>query len=625
MPREIHPLETLTANDTQAWVKQRVINVIKSYHNAADVIAEPIQNAVDEVLSADSINGDGEVRITLDTDQNTISVRDNGRGISSTDIGKWLAPDVGSKRADFLSGLVRGHKGVGLTFLAYGFNLFEIETRTADEHYVVRLENGRSWVEDPKNNTPPIGHLVEVHDGGRLDATGSIITIALSPQTEPRSLRHAFPTAEYAATAIRNQTAAGLIEPPSITKKRNLQVTLEYKSGSKTRTVEIPATYRYPHEDLASGMKVLNLGQYRKNNKNVEPPKKEQGAYHACYWIFSPSDLKELIGARVGEQLAESEEVADFLMEHQVHVYALFSYSASYRDQLGENWKIPKNRKLLHFPSLRVATDGMISSWSREITLTHRGFNVDRTWLLYSLRGIEPDLGRKDFPPNVHDFLRITEELIANRVADQSRPFLRASPPRTAPTQPGYVQPAVKAHLRRNNPMSPKSLPGFDHITLQTQPQSEQDVIALYSELVGMGALRHLQPVFYSGFDFYDSYFQYSPSDTHENVRSKLPGVDDTDVRDDEGVAEFKVSADMILADIVAGVKKWTDMKFLVCWEIGKDRKSGGNEVTFSECESAIDRRYHGVTHLARLQSGGDHTIFVISLSHFLQIMATEE
>lgn len=173
--------------------------------------------------------------------------------------------------------------------------------------------------------------------------------------------------------------------------------------------------------------------------------------------------------------------------------------------------------------------------------------------------------------------------------------------------------------------MSPKSLPGFDHITLQTQPQSEQDVIALYSELVGMGALRHLQPVFYSGFDFYDSYFQYSPSDTHENVRSKLPGVDDTDVRDDEGVAEFKVSADMILADIVAGVKKWTDMKFLVCWEIGKDRKSGGNEVTFSECESAIDRRYHGVTHLARLQSGGDHTIFVISLSHFLQIMATEE
>ncbi|MHC5703939.1 ATP-binding protein [Streptomyces tirandamycinicus] len=149
MPREIRPLEILTTKDTQAWVKQRVINVIKSYHNAADVIAEPIQNAVDEVLSAEGIKGDGEVRVTLNTDENSISVRDNGRGITSADIEKWLAPDVGSKRADFLAGLVRGHKGVGLTFLAYGFNLFEIESRTADEHYSVRLEHGRSWVEDP--------------------------------------------------------------------------------------------------------------------------------------------------------------------------------------------------------------------------------------------------------------------------------------------------------------------------------------------------------------------------------------------------------------------------------------------------------------------------------------------
>lgn len=173
--------------------------------------------------------------------------------------------------------------------------------------------------------------------------------------------------------------------------------------------------------------------------------------------------------------------------------------------------------------------------------------------------------------------------------------------------------------------MSPKALPGFDDIILQTQPKSEQDVIALYSELVGMGIFRHLQPVFYSGFDFYDSYFEYDPSIVNESVRSKFPGVDDTDVRDNEGVAEFKISADMILTDIVNETKKWHDMKFLVCWEVGQDRKSGGNEITFSECGGAVDRRYHGVTHPARLQSGGDHTIFVISLSDFLRIMAAEK
>ncbi|MCZ7472771.1 ATP-binding protein [Micromonospora sp. WMMC273] len=626
MPREIRPLETLTSNDTQAWVKQRVINVIRSYHNAADVIAEPIQNAVDEVLSADGIGDVGRVRIILDTDENTISVRDNGRGISSENIEKWLAPDVGSKRADFLAGLVRGHKGVGLTFLAYGFNHFELESRTLEgEHYRLRLEHGRAWVESPEDGTPPVGQLDENIAAGRIDGTGTIVTVSLSPQTEPRSLRHAFPTVDYAVTAIRNQTAAGIVEPPNVIKKRELEVTLEYKAKSQTTTVVIPSEYRYPHDGLAAGMKVLNLGKWLTQNKNSEPGAKEKKAYHACYWVFTPDDLKELIGARTGEQLAEPEEVAAFLTDHQVHVYALFSYSASYRDQLGVAWKIPGNRKALHFPSLRVATDGMISSWTREITLTHRGFNVDRTWLLYSLRGIEPDLGRKDFPPNVHDFLKISEEVIANRVAEQARPFLRVSPPRTAPTQPGYEPPAVKAFKRREKPLSPGALPEFGEIALQTEPQSEQDVIALYNELVGMGILRHLQPVFFSGFDFYDSYFEYKSELSPTSVAERLPGTDELDPRHREGVAEFKLTADSILADIVAGVKQWTDMTFLVCWKIGTDKKSGGDEVTFAECDSPIDRRYHGVTHLARLQSAGEATVFVIALADFLRIMATEE
>ncbi|MEU9844408.1 hypothetical protein AB0C69_34925, partial [Actinomadura sp. NPDC048032] len=240
-------------------------------------------------------------------------------------------------------------------------------------------------------------------------------------------------------------------------------------------------------------------------------------------------------------------------------------------------------------------------------------------------RGIEPDLGRKDFPSEVHDFLALTEELIANRVAEQSRPFLRASPPRTTPTPSGYEPPAAKAATRRRERMSPRSLPEFGDIVLQTIPKSEQDVIALFSELVGMGVYRHLQPVFYSGFDFYDSYFEYTPSLVHDRLRSILPGEEDVDIRDREGVAEFKLTADSIISDVVASVKKWTDMKFLVCWEVGKDRASGGQEISFQECDGAIDRMYHGVTHLARLQSGGDHVIFVISLSDCLRKLTAED
>ncbi|WP_406177195.1 ATP-binding protein [Streptomyces canus] len=622
--REIQPLTTLTDNDTRTWVKQRVINVIRSYHNAADVIAEPIQNAVDEVLSAPDIAPIGDVRIVFDTDENRISVRDNGRGMSSADVERYLAPDVGNKRAAFLKGLVRGHKGVGLTFLAYGFNLFEIESRTESEHYIVRLEGGRKWVEDEGDMEPPVGRLEEIElGGGRLQGTGTIVTIALGPQSKPRSLRHAFPSAAFAVTAIRNQTAAGIIEPPRIPKERDLNVTLEYRSHSETQTINVAPTYRHPHNDLQEGYQTLDIGAWLRKNRNSEPSPKERRAYHACYWRMNRNELLELIGNRTSEQLSTREEIEEFVDKHDVHVYTLFAYSAKYREHLGESWSIPGNRQL-HYPAIRIGTDGMISSWSREMSLTHRGFNVDRTWLLYTFRGIEPDLGRKDFPPEVHDFLDLTEEIVSNEIARQSRPFMRPTAPRTT-TPEGYIPPQIKAYKRRENPLSPAYLPNFGEICLRTEPASEQDVIALYSELTGLGVFRHFKPVFYSGFDFYDSYFEYSPESVDRTVRRLYPGEDDLDVRAMEGVAEFKYRGDSVIEDVVRSVKRWTDMTFLVCWDIGKDRKYGGDEITFTEPGSASDRLYHGVTHLARLQTGGEHTVFVISLKDLMRRLGNED
>jgi hypothetical protein len=628
--QEVHPLEALTKEAAVEWVKQRVTNVIRSYHNAADVIAEPIQNAVDEVLSADGIGELGVVRVVLDTDENKISVRDNGRGIPSSDIAKYLAPDIGSKRADFLKGLVRGHKGVGLTFLAYGFNFFTLESRTESEHYVLRLEGGRTWVESDSSASPPVGTLIQFGEQGapapRLTETGTIVTVGLSPVTEPKNLRMAFPSADYAAVALQNQTAIGLIEPPAVPRKRELEVNLEYHAHSQMTSVKVAAHYRYPHMNTPGEVKTLDLGRWRAQNRNTEPQAKDRKAYHACYQVYGPEELAQLIGDRHGEKFDSAEELSEFIDSHAIHVYCLFSYSASYRDQIRSAWNVPANRKAIYSPLLRIATDGMISSWSREIALTHRGFNVDRTWLVYNFRNIEPDLGRKDFPPAVRDFIALSEEVVANEVANNSRPFLRISPPRGGGPGGNYESPQLKAFKRRQTKLSPSHIPEFGDIRLETEPASENDVIALFSELVGLGVLVHYRPVFYSGFDYYDSYFAYNIDVVPALVQEKLPGVVDVDERDLEGVAEFKFNADSLIEDTVAGVKRWNEMKFLICWDTGKlHRQYGGDEITFDPPVDAHNRRYAGITHLARLQSGGDHTVFVLSIKDFLKAMASDD
>ncbi|WP_406225125.1 ATP-binding protein [Streptomyces anulatus] len=624
---EIQPLSALSSVVQNGWIKQRVTNVIKSYHNAADVIAEPVQNAVDEVLSADGITGTGDVTVVLDADQNRISVIDNGRGISSEDVAKYLAPDMGTKRKAFLQGWVRGHKGVGMTFLVYGFDFFELESRTLDgEHYRVRMEGGRTWVADESLDiTPPVGYLEHLSGGGTLQAHGTRVTIGLGPKTEPRELKRAFPTAEFATIALQNQTAIGIVEPPSVLKKRDLTARLEYISDAKTEKISLVAQYRYPHMQLDKTIRALDLDEWFRKNRSTEPTVRDRSAYHACHSTLGPEALKKLIADRTGHSLTTVQEVHSYIDKHKVHVYAMFSHSASYRDLLAEAWKVPKNR-VLHAPRLRVATDGMISSWSREVTLTHRGFNVDRTWLTYQLQGVEPDMGRKDFPPDLHDFLQISEERVANEIARLSKPFLRPGPRRTPASTEGYIEPAIKAYERRKSPLVPSLIPGFDEISLRTAPQSEQDVIALFSELVGLGVLRHFKPVFYSGFDYYDSYFEYAPGEVHQVVREKIPGLSAVDARDSSGVAEFKFQGDWILDDLVSGVKRWEDMKFLVCWSIGKDvSQKAGDEVVFRAAEDSADRQFHGVTHLATLQSAGSRSIFVISLSDVLDTLASSD
>ncbi|MFE5918207.1 ATP-binding protein [Streptomyces sp. NPDC056468] len=619
---EIQPLSALSAEVQDQWVKQRVTNIIKSYHNAADVLAEPIQNAVDEVLSADGIEGSGQVTVILDTDQNRISVIDNGRGISTREIARYLAPDIGTKRKAFHEGWVRGHKGVGMTFLVYGFDFFELESRTLDgEHYRVRLEGGRNWVADESSETmPPVGHLEHIQKGGGdLISHGTRVTIALGPRTEPRELKRAFPTAEYSVVALQNQTAIGIVEPPQVRKKRDLVAHLEYIADAKKKRIAVDTQFRYPHRGLDTSLRAFDLDAWFRSGRKTQVGPRDNKAYHACYITFDPSELKTLLGEQnTGQNLTTIQDVHEYIDNHQVYVYAMFSNSATYRDRLSELWSVPKNR-ILHTPRLRVATDGMISSWNREITLTHRGFNVDRTWLTYQLKGVEPDMGRKDFPPDLHDFLQLSEDRIANEVASLSKPFLRPSKQRANAPMEGYVLPAVKATERRQRPLVNAKIPGYPKISFQTEPQCEQDVVALYGELVGIGILRHFKPVFFSGFDFYDSYFDYVPAEASELVRQCLPGEHEIDPRDASGVAEFKLSGDSLLDDLLTGKKRWEDMRFLVCWSVGRSSlEKGGDEISFQAADDSTARQFHGVTHLATLQSAGIRNIYVISLSDLL-------
>lgn len=628
---EFDPLEEARAGLEKEAMKQRIVNIIRSYHNATDVLAEPVQNSMDELVRAqdDGVNDADDIKVRINTKTNKIAVVDSGRGIPLEDLRNFIAPDNTDKRGLFNEGKVRGHKGVGLTFLAYGFNNFEVESKTeSGEHYQLKLEDGREWVEDREQLDPPKATIERKIDDGELDHRGTRIELKADNQSQPRVLSRAFNNIKLTAAILEMQTAIGVVPPRDSTHPEVDARLLYTDTAGVTKEKELRTAFRFPHVDLPSHHQVLDLGDYiQKNSGEVEPKAKDKKAYHAVYRTLDPQQVSDSVGSKGGEVLMEPEEVEKFIGNHNVYVYGLFAYSTTFRDDLTDHWEVAGNKKF-HYPGVRIATDGMVSSWKKEVSLSMAAGNKDRIWLVYHFEDIEPDMGRKDFPPEVHDVINVTEQNISSDLIEKALPFLRPAPKggNSGPTSP--VKPAVKAYERKKNPLEPPTTPDGTKIPLLSEPEGEQDTIAIFNQLLGLGLINCYQPVYFSGTDDYDAYFEYDSSLVSDFLKQALPGDEDLPESQKEGVAEFKFEASDLLQDIVNDTKVWTDIQYLVCWEIeNEERSMGGDLIQFSDISSTTDRRYAGVTHLASLQSMGQDPIYTISLKSLLQqcIKAAED
>jgi hypothetical protein len=132
--------------------KRDILNILRSYTGTLDVFAEAIQNAIDAVDQRSRIEADFEPRIwiSIDMRKNLLRFVDNGVGMSVDEAKYFLRPNVSFKSDVDL----RGHKGVGATFLGYGYSSFSVQTKREDVQIAGTLSGGRQWAESTTDNIP---------------------------------------------------------------------------------------------------------------------------------------------------------------------------------------------------------------------------------------------------------------------------------------------------------------------------------------------------------------------------------------------------------------------------------------------------------------------------------------
>ena len=87
----------------------------------------------------------------VDLDANEFTVSDNGTGFISKEFELFVAPNF-SYHKGYSEG-TRGSKGVGATYLAFGFDSFQVTTKSESFKYSGTLKGGRTWLEDNQNET----------------------------------------------------------------------------------------------------------------------------------------------------------------------------------------------------------------------------------------------------------------------------------------------------------------------------------------------------------------------------------------------------------------------------------------------------------------------------------------
>ena len=124
--------------------KRGIDNLLQSYTGYFDVFSELIQNALDAVdrrIETEGESYEPKISVEIDLPDDSVTVTDNGVGFTREQFQTFLAPNV-----SFKVGRSRGNKGVGATYLAYGFNHLEMGTKTPDFTGYAKITGGREWV-----------------------------------------------------------------------------------------------------------------------------------------------------------------------------------------------------------------------------------------------------------------------------------------------------------------------------------------------------------------------------------------------------------------------------------------------------------------------------------------------
>lgn len=636
------PLEFKNAkiNDAALGALRREIsNILSSYVGWYDPFCELIQNALDAVearAAAEAAAGTGKdykphISILIDVDDNSLTVSDNGIGLDKEKFEQFLAPNF-----SFKSGNTRGHKGVGATYVAYGFNYMRVTTKVPGFEASGRIINARNWLKADTSGTNP---KVEPDSSNLTDEKfynfdrGVSITVRFDATTHPKQLSWLQATTASTWQKILNiKTGLGSVKPDD-----SLKVTITAISKSKSTTVEqIGTKYPWLHESAAKKASFNSLIKAQDDlYKKFGPGRKMPDKYSNLDFIYETWNAEQLLALCGG---ALDEEEKEILKKYTPTTSVEFGYTAKlwtkFNEDLGLRTKVLSS-------GIQLAANNMPQGETMLVPLTRNIGRQHQVHFLIHFDNYTPDLGRKGFHRELTDFSKSIARHIVETHLSKMRYLLKAN----TGTSPDLVRElaiddwktAMLTH-ESEQPLKLESKHFFlpvERVSITSVPTREQDVIALFNQLIAGGVIRGLNMMSTNERFTYDGLFKISfdlspelyiynkddnplgvPEDTANALNGKVTAP---------RILEYKFSLDGLVEEFESQDKNIKDIDLCVAWSTGELYKEKYGIVSLLIPENADQRQYHGITHvLVDVESGAKYCDLII-LSELIEFLNNAE
>ncbi|MHB0976155.1 MAG: ATP-binding protein [Candidatus Aquicultorales bacterium] len=635
-----NPLHAVATSESERYVatlmRGQINEIVGSYHHKFDHLYEAVQNAVDacekNYVAAEEakLEYSPVVEVIIDLPNNSLTVIDNGMGMATSDVQQYFFTPYGTLKSleDGDGARQRGEKGVGATFLAYGSNNLHLTTidQSSGELTSGCLVDALRWAtRDPGKPLLPM-LLVEPCEPHSLIAErgqGTAITIRFTDDTNLHSLEdHATDWKQWEAI-LRLYTALGYVdladEDPFL---RSLRANLIVIDSEGQQTAKFMQTgYLYPHLTTPSQVRLSSLTR----RKGYLPA--SQKDMNIVWETFSREQLSDRITARMEHmpylRHRKRDQISQILNKHQPEAYVcLASGSDFWESRNHEIWGTDAQGFLV--AGMMFATKSQRIGESRRIDFSFRTGDSTRFFILVSMQGLKGDIGRKSLREDIVEF--------ANFFANSIHSTFIAEDDCLKPS-PGPFGEDLETDLEK----TVDTALGRGDLAIRTQhitkiPAEEQDVVALFFDLLGSGKIRgykvystHISRK-YDGVGMFE--LQNAPENNYDFGSNPL-GVAADKYRDgwvrspSRSIFEFKYNSDGLVQDVRAGYKRFQDIRWLICWELGNRHTQEGIGLLDITVPAQINQRdYHGVTHLLTEHQS---KVYVICLEKVIEILAAQE